>query len=138
MGHFDLLRHPPRGRDLLRFGVVLQLAFGAIGAVLAFAFDLRSEGLAAAAAGAVFLAGSLVPPVGRLLWKGWMGLGLALGLVTSPVVLAAVFVLVVVPLGLVYRLLGHDPLRRRLDRGAATYWIDRRPPADPARYLKPY
>jgi hypothetical protein len=39
-----------------------------------------------------------------------------------------VFYTTVTPIGLARRLLGKDPLRRRFDRDAVTYWIERDPP----------
>ena len=38
-----------------------------------------------------------------------------------------VFFLTVTPTALIMRALGKDPLRRRLDKEATTYWIDRAP-----------
>jgi hypothetical protein len=46
----------------------------------------------------------------------------------SPVVLAVMFYLLVAPIGLLWRVLGKDPLRLRFDPRAASYWIERRPP----------
>jgi hypothetical protein len=50
-----------------------------------------------------------------LLWpyRGWMALGHFLGWINSHLVLGAVFLLVLQPLAMVMKLLGHDPLRRR-------------------------
>ena len=45
-----------------------------------------------------------------------------------PVVMLVVFVATVVPIGLILRFLGKDPLRLKLDPTATTYWIDREPP----------
>jgi hypothetical protein len=46
----------------------------------------------------------------------------------SPVAMGLVFVTTVVPIGLVMRALGKDPLRLRRDSDAASYWIPRDPP----------
>ncbi len=48
--------------------------------------------------------------------------------IVSPVAMALLFFAVVTPVALICRILGHDPLRRKLDPTAATYWIDRVPP----------
>src|SRR5262245_33231782 len=58
----------------------------------------------------------------------WFRLGLALQAVVSPVVLGVLFFLTVTPIGVVMRLVGKNPLKLGLDRGARSYWIDRRPP----------
>ena len=39
-----------------------------------------------------------------------------------------IFFLVVTPTGILMRLTGRDPLNRRFERSASTYWITRTPP----------
>jgi len=56
----------------------------------------------------------------------------------SHVVLAVVYHVVLAPIGLVRRLLGGDPLRRRFDRGADTCWIERGEPPDASSCLRPF
>lgn len=41
------------------------------------------------------------------------------------VVMAMLFFAVLTPVGLVMRMAGRDPLRRRLDREASSYWLVR-------------
>jgi hypothetical protein len=66
---------------------------------------------------------TLLAPINRL----WMRLGALLNRVTSPVMLATMFVLVITPMGMAMRWLGKDPLRLRLDRSLPSYWIERAP-----------
>jgi hypothetical protein len=54
-----------------------------------------------------------------------MALGERLGRVTSPVVIAIVYALAVVPVALVLRLRRRDPLGLRFDRARASYWVRR-------------
>lgn len=68
----------------------------------------------------------------------WMGMAVAMGFVTTRIILAVVFFLVVTPIGIVRRLTGGDPLGRRGAR-AESYWkpyTERR--ADPKHYEKMY
>ena len=44
-------------------------------------------------------------------FKGWMGLGLALGWINSRVILGLVFLLVLQPIALIMKFVGHDPLK---------------------------
>jgi hypothetical protein len=55
----------------------------------------------------------------------WFRLGLALHKVVNPVVMAVLFVSVILPVGILLRLCGKDLLRLRLNRDAASYWIER-------------
>jgi Saxitoxin biosynthesis operon protein SxtJ len=61
----------------------------------------------------------------------WMRLGILLGKVVSPIALGILFYGVLTPLAVVIRLTGKDPLRLKLDRGADSYWILRKPPGPP-------
>ena len=60
-----------------------------------------------------------VPLVFRPLSVVWFGFSHVLGTVMSKVLLAAVFYLIVTPVGVVRRLLGHDSLRLRAFKAAA-------------------
>ena len=44
----------------------------------------------------------------------------------------------ITPLGLVFRLIGKDPLNRRFDRAAATYWSDPRPRRGKESYFRQF
>jgi hypothetical protein len=81
-----------------------------------------SSGLAAA--GALLLVCAAIPAAAILFHKWWMTLAGALGYVNSQILLSALFFLVLTPIGLVVRLVGHDPLERK--RGnEKSYWRPR-------------
>jgi hypothetical protein len=61
----------------------------------------------------------------------WIKLGVLLGKLVSPIALGVLFYGVLVPIGVVMRLTGKDPLRLKRDTGAASYWISRTPPGPP-------
>jgi hypothetical protein len=61
----------------------------------------------------------------------WGKLGEGLHLVVSPIVLAIMFFGVITPVAALMRMAGHDPMRRRNDPAAASYWIVRQPPGPP-------
>jgi Saxitoxin biosynthesis operon protein SxtJ len=48
--------------------------------------------------------------------RGWMAVGAVLGWINTRILLAAMFYLVMAPVGLIMRLVGRDPMRR--ERGA--------------------
>jgi hypothetical protein len=66
-------------------------------------------------------------PLAPLNWL-WLRLGLLLYRVVNPVVMALLFVTTIIPIGLLLRLFGKDPLRLRRDAAAPTYWLPRDPP----------
>ncbi|MBM4108330.1 MAG: hypothetical protein FJ255_05885 [Phycisphaerae bacterium] len=76
--------------------------------------------------------------VGTRLYTGWMYAALPIGWTISHALLALIYYAVLTPIGLVMRLLGNDPMQRRLDRAATTYWSEHRPPTDPKRYFRQF
>ncbi len=92
----------------------------------------------AAAAIVISIAGLLSPAFMRRVWIAMM-VGLSpIGWVMSHVILGVIYYLVVTPVGLALRAAGKDPLHRRFDREAKSYWIDRgeEPPVE--RYFRQY
>jgi len=61
-----------------------------------------------------------------------------IGWVTSLLVLAILYYLVVTPVGLVMRLTGRDVLGRSRDPSAPSYWVARKPPGPLARYFRSF
>jgi hypothetical protein len=77
----------------------------------------------------VFLAMALLyPSLLHGLNRIWLAFGEALGKIMSPVVMGLLFVVTVVPTGLMMRLAGRDQLRLKIDRETKSYWIIRDPP----------
>lgn len=60
--------------------------------------------------------------------RWWFKLGNVLAAIVGPVAIGIVFFVTVVPIGMLMRALGKDPLRLRLDQDAKSYWIRRDPP----------
>jgi hypothetical protein len=55
----------------------------------------------------------------------WLAVNRVVRRILTPVLMGLVFYLVVTPFGLVMRLFGRDPLGRKLEPAAQSYWIDR-------------
>ncbi len=53
----------------------------------------------------------------------WMKFGLLLSRITTPLIMGIVFYLVVLPMGLLMRLFGKDPMARKLDPDATSYRV---------------
>jgi hypothetical protein len=66
----------------------------------------------------------------------WLRFGLLLYRIVNPVIMAVLFYGTIVPIGLLMRALGKDPLRLRLDKTATSYWLtrsDERPQSESMR-----
>ena len=65
--------------------------------------------------------------------RAWLALAVLLGRIVTPLVMGLIYFGLITPLGLLMRLTGKDPMQRRFDAAASTYWIEREPPGpDPA------
>jgi Saxitoxin biosynthesis operon protein SxtJ len=86
---------------------------------------------------AVFAAIAFVrPQILRPFNRGWLALGRLLHRVVSPLVIGAIFLLVVTPIALIARLRGKDVLSLRRRPELAGYWIPRPPAAPIAESMK--
>ncbi|MCE5326157.1 MAG: hypothetical protein LLG01_07045 [Planctomycetaceae bacterium] len=129
----------PTRRQLNQFGLA-WLAFVSIWAALAMWrwHSPAAAGALAAAAVIVPAAGWLYAPIMRAAYLALTLAAYPIGAVVSTVVLAAVYFLVLTPVGLLMRLLRRDPMQRRFDRQATTYWRARPPAPDSARYFRQF
>jgi hypothetical protein len=92
--------------NVYRGRMTVVLIFGALGAAL-------------------LVAGLLVPPAARAFHTAWMRFAEGLGYVNSRVLLTLMYYVGVTPYGVVSRLAGRDPLRRRAPAGES-YWVERK------------
>lgn len=72
--------------------------------------------------------GLVAPAILAPLNRGWTKLGLLLFKVVNPIVLGLIFLVTIVPIGLIMRASGKDLLRQKFDPDAKSYWIERDPP----------
>jgi hypothetical protein len=74
----------------------------------------------------------------RYIYVSWMVLAFPIGWTVSQAMLAVMFFGLFAPIGLVFRLLGRDPLQRSRQPGLKSYWAPKPAPADLGRYLKQF
>ncbi len=125
--HEDYRRPEVKSSSNRSFGIVFAVVF----AIIALWPLMSGDGAriwAGAVAGA-FLAVALAWPSALApLNRAWTSFGSVLHKITNPLIMGLVFYGAVVPTALIMRALGKDPLRRRFDRDAKSYWIERDPP----------
>lgn len=79
----------------------------------------------AAASSLILLAASLAAPARlRPLNIAWMKLAHLMSRIVSPIVMFVLFLVAIVPFGLIMQCV-RDPLRRRSAKDQATYWVER-------------
>jgi hypothetical protein len=92
--------------------------------------------LAGAAQLALLLIG--VRHVTLVLYVVLMVVAFPIGFVVSHTLLAAIYYLVITPIGLFFRVTGRDVIGRRIERTKATYWHERGQPRPADSYFKLY
>ncbi len=74
----------------------------------------------------------------RILYLGACYLTLPIGWVVSHVLLATIYYGVMTPIGLIMRMVGYDPMARKIDRECESYWIEREQASDSSKYFKQF
>ena len=75
---------------------------------------------AAAILAVAFVAPKSLAPFNR----AWFSLGILLNMIVSPLVLGAIFFLLITPVAIIMRIFGRDELKLH-KRAVASYWVDR-------------
>ena len=70
---------------------------------------------------ALVVAGATIPGQLGGVYRLWMGLAKAISRVTSPIMISAVYFLVITPAGALMRLVGRNPVRHREQNGG--FWM---------------
>lgn len=77
-----------------------------------------------------------LPQAGLRLYRAWMHAAQPTGWTIARITLALAFYLVFTPVGFALKLAGRDPLQRRFEPSAKTYWTPRRQRTDPSSYIR--
>jgi len=64
-----------------------------------------------------------VPMMLQPVYRIWMRFGLMMSKITTPIIMGAVFYLIITPTGLVMKLFSRDPLRRKLADKESSYRV---------------
>lgn len=126
------------GKQLRVFGAGALIVFGGFGWWLhahghpgwAIAFWVT--------AGFSGLAAATFPKANLPLYAALTLIAFPIGVALSYVMLGVMWYLVITIVALIFRLLGKDPLQRKWDRSAASYWQDYPQTADRERYFRQF
>lgn len=143
----------PDRRMLRQFAWLSLVAFPLVGLVLRWQFGLPWHWVAVLAGVGVLVflvqivavplvspavASGLEKAVPRTVFQVLSLAAIPIGLVLSWTLLALIYYVMFTLVGLIFRLIGRDAMRRRLDPAAVSYWIDRGPPRPRTSYFKLY
>jgi hypothetical protein len=129
----------PTPRDLRIFGAIL-LAFGLIVAGLVFVTTASRTAVLVIVAVTVFVTAIYfaVPPLRSIVFSAWMALFFPIGWLVSHGLLAITYFGVITPIGMIMRIAGYDPLRRKLDPNRQSHWSAHSSDQEARRYFQQF
>lgn len=109
----------------MKFAFTLGAAFAVLAAVAAWRQRTITAEVLFVLGASFLLLGLTIPTRLAPVQRGWMALGHAIGRVTSPIVLGAIYYVALTPIAYLRRTFGVSPLARNPE--ASSYWISRTP-----------
>ena len=131
------INRDPSARDLRSFGLLLAVFVGIVGGLSWWRTGLVPYAIWGGG-GLLALVYGLVPALRRPVYVGWTYAAFPIGWTVSHLLLGLIYFGVITPIGIALRALGRDPLTRRFDPAARSYWIRYSPQRDVARYFKQF
>ena len=138
----------PDETTLRQFGFIAVVGFGFIAAIawfelLIFAFGLGEArpyvaGTLAGLAGLSALFSLVYPKANLPIYVGLTIIAFPIGFVLSYVIMGVLFYLLITPVGLFFKLTGRDPLNRRFEPDAESYWVPVGPPRARESYFRQF
>lgn len=133
------INRQPKARDLRIFAVLQLLFFTFV------AWRIRSwftsptvPAILVALAATACVIGLIRPAWLRGYFVGWLYAVFPIGWTISHLLIAAIYFLLITPLGFLARRFGHDPLRIRRDTTGDTCWLERAQQPRANQYFKQY
>jgi hypothetical protein len=118
-------------KELREFGLVTgAIAAVLFGLLLPWLFDHRFPLWPWIVAGVLWAWGLALPTSLRPVYRGWLAIGHVLGWLNTRIILAVMFYALFLPVGIVMRLLGKDPMARRFEQSKTTYRVTHAHPKD--------
>lgn len=115
---------PPGKKQLREFGLVTgAIVVGLFGLLLPWLFDRALPVWPWVVAAVLWVWALLLPASLAPVYRGWLAFGHVLGWINTRIILGIMFYLLFLPVGLVIRLLGKDPMARKIDKSTETYRV---------------
>jgi hypothetical protein len=114
-------------REGRKFAFPVGLAFLVLASVAWWRDNVLFWQILGGIGGALLVAGVLIPTHLGLVYRIWMGIARAISKVMTPIFMSIVYYVVMMPIGLVRRTLGTNPIKHEPVKGS--YWRRRDPGA---------
>jgi hypothetical protein len=130
--------HGPTAKDLSIFGLGGGALFVLLWALRLFVFHHGNAAWLLVLALYFAATGLFLHPALKPVYIGWTWAAHKIGWLNTRLILGIIFYLVMTPLGLLARLAGRDPLKRRLEPKRGSYWLPVVKGADLKQYEKEF
>jgi hypothetical protein len=104
-----------------KFALTVGTAFVVLAGISLWRNHPVPAGILGALGIGLIAAGAVIPARLGPVYRAWMGLALAISRVTTPIFMGVVFFAVLMPMGLLMRLFGRNPLTRKPIN--ESYWV---------------
>ncbi len=130
----------PKSKQLRSFGKVALVASTVIalllyllkGVAIKWVLIIFSFGFV------IFIISMISFKLTKMIYLGIVLLTLPIGYVVSFILMAVFYFLLLSPLGLIFRLIGRDPLNRKFEPDKESYWLRRQPPKGLEQYFRQF
>ena len=127
----------PKKKELRDFGYIALIATIVLSLLLYFLKHLATHWIIIiiGAGFIVFLCSLISAKITRIIYLGLILVTFPIGWVVSYLVMTIFYFLIITPIGLLFRVTGHDPLNRNFDPNTKSYWQKRQAPDKLDRYF---
>ena len=130
----------PKRKELRTFAMIALIASLLIASLLYMLKGVKIQWavIIVLAGFCIFLSSLMSLKLTRMIYLGLILVTFPIGWAIGMILLTAFFFLLLTPLGFIFRLLGRDPLCRRFESEAKSYWLVRQEPDSLDRYFHQY
>lgn len=126
-------------KQLRTFGIALSIFLGGIGLIHFLKGHTPQNLWFWGASGVILLTTLLVPILIKPIYRVAIFIAHILGWINTRLILGLIFYLLFTPISIIMKIIGHDPLNRKFDKEAKSYWnIRARAPIPKEQYLKQF
>lgn len=116
--------------DGRKFAFPVGTAFLVLSGILYWRDHATAFQVTAGLGATLYVAGAIIPGLLGPVYRGWMGMALAISKVTTPIFMGIVYFLVMTPTGLIMRVVGRRPISHPLKDGGFWHSTAGRTPSD--------
>ena len=137
MSLIEIVKNPNKIELRWFAGLWFPLFWGMIGGIIHTATGTLDASIVIwSTAAALGVCGLIIPSLMRPIFLGMVYATAPIGFVVSHVIMGVVYYVVLTPLGVARRTFGRDPLSRKIERDAETYWLPLAAEKDVTRYYR--